>query len=268
MNLSTTPHTPAVHILIVDDERSTRLALTEAFTQSGYQTESAAHGQEALRHLRSQPYDAVILDLHLPGELTGLDILAVAPQVAPDTAFIVLTGHATTESAIAALRSGAYDYLQKPVSLQKIFETTRQVLAKRAERLREKDAVKLLRQALTTLADSDAGGANKPVENTPRLTVGDIALDEQRQQVTLAGTELTLTPIEYKLLHYFMHRPNVVLAYAELAEVSHEMPDLDEAEARALLRTHVYRLSRKLGNKKSSPLQTVRGRGVVLKDER
>ncbi len=268
---------PAPHILIVDDERTTRLALTEVFGQSGFQTNSAATGQEALQKLQNQAFDAVILDMHLSDAVTGLDILGVAQEIAPDTAFIVLTGYATTESAIMALRSGAYDYLQKPVSLQLIIETAQLALAKRAERLREKDAMRLLRQAFTTLSDEAPPAPKlKPEINrrdvptavvTSLYTVGDITLDDQRQRVTCAHQELTLTPIEYKLLHYLVQHPHVVFSYTALAEISHEMPDLDESEARALLRTHIYRLRRKLEHKKKTPLQTVRGRGVVLQDE-
>lgn len=281
----TNRHSTLAHILIVDDERTTRRALSEAFVQSGFHTESAATGYDALQQLQSRTFDAVILDMHLADEVTGLDILGVAQEIAPDTAFIVLTGHATTESAIMALRSGAYDYLQKPASLPTIIATTRQALEKRAERLREKDAVRLLRQALTTLNEPDVPApteeaalphshhsqaesarlADLPTAVLPSFfTLGDITLDDQRQRVTYAGQELTLTPIEYKLLHYMMRHPNMVLTYAELAEISHDMPDLDEGDARTLLRTHVYRLSRKLGQNEESPLQTVRGRGVML----
>ena len=273
----TNQSTPSPHILIVDDERTTRMALTEAFVQSGFQTDSAATGHEALHQLRRQSFDAVILDMHLSDEVTGLDILSMAPEISPDTAFIVLTGYATTESAIMALRSGAYDYLQKPASLPVIVETAQVALAKRAERLREKDAVRLLRQAFTTLNDEATvpevrpemiNKLDLPTAVSPSLyTIGDITLDDQRQRVTCADEQLTLTPIEYKLLHYLIQHPHVVFSYTELAEISHDMPDLDESEARALLRTHIYRLRRKLEHKKKTPLQTVRGRGVVLQDE-
>jgi DNA-binding response OmpR family regulator len=263
------------HILIVDDERTTRLALTESFRQSGFVAEGAATGQEALYWLRQKPFAVVILDLQLPDDMTGLDILRAAETLAPETAFIMLTGYATTESAIMALRSGAYDYLQKPATWPMILRATQMALQKRAERLREKDAVKLLRQAWTTL-----GGGEHTAVSLPPLSpatppppfsnnhnslyqVGNITLDDLSQEVTQDGVPLTLTPIEYKLLAHLLQHPNILFSYAELVAITHDMPQLDEDEARTLLRTHVFRLGRKLGD--NSPLQTVRGRGIVLK---
>lgn len=244
-------------ILVVDDEKTTRLALCEAFTRLGYETNHAATGDEALVAIAADFYDVVILDLEMPGT-KGVKVLAEAEELAPDTAFIVLTAYASTDTAIAALRSGAFDYLRKPSSLEVIVTAVKKALAQQQERKRQKEAARLLQQALHTFRT----GVESSTSHLQRQTAG-ITIDERKQTATYKGHPLDLTPIEYKLLHKFVRHPDTVLAYTELARESHNL-ELDESEARALLRTHIYRLSRKLGQKDESPLQSVRGRGVIL----
>jgi DNA-binding response OmpR family regulator len=80
------------------------------------------------------------------------------------------------------------------------------------------------------------------------------------------GKALDLTPIEYKLLCKFVREPNTALSFADLAYETHGMA-ISEGEARPLLRTHVYRLSRKLAEQGECPLQNVRGRGYMFRVE-
>jgi two-component system alkaline phosphatase synthesis response regulator PhoP len=246
-------------ILIVDDERSTRAALQEAAVQLGYQAAVAASAEEALLALAADAYDVVILDMKMPGA-DGQTVLLAAPQIAPQTAFIVLTAYASAETAITALRSRAFDYLTKPSSLETIFNTVAAALTRQQEQERQLRAVELLEQALDGL---------RPRAPRPSLTanhllqVGHLVLNQTRQSAIYQQQPLELTPVEYKLLLQFARRPNTVLTYHELAHHSHELA-LDEEEARQLLRTHLFRLSRKLGNGDGTPLQSVRGRGYIL----
>lgn len=250
-------------ILVVDDEKTTRSAICEALTRVGYLAKSAESADEALNILEYASFDVVILDLNMPGKHHGLDVLQAAEKLAPDTAFIILTGQPSTETAITALRSGAFDYLRKPVTLKTIFDRAEAAIKKQTEQRRQKHAVSLLQQALTTL--------QMPIEPQPSaplttFRVGAIVIDDQKKTAAFQGTDLDLTPIEYKLLLKFVQEPDTILSYAELAAESHDM-DLEESEARALLRTHIYRLSRKFGDKDETPLQNVRGQGVILRRE-
>jgi DNA-binding response OmpR family regulator len=247
-------------ILIVDDERTTRLALSEAFRQKGYQATQVGSGDRAIAELVDTFYDVVILDLEMPG-IKGTDVLVQTENLAPDTAFIVLTAHASTETAILALRSGAFDYLRKPSSLDKIFTAVDRAIAKQEAQKRQKEAVGLLQQAFNALSSPKL--TNTMSAEYAAAGTADILLDERQQTALYKQTQLELTPIEYKLLKIFVHEPDTIITYAELAQQIHGM-DVDESEARSLLRTHVYRLSRKLGDKEDTPLQNVRGRGVIL----
>lgn len=252
-------------ILVVDDERTTRMAICEALTMAGYEARAVATADEAMHLLTHHYFHVVILDLNLPGKHSGVDVLEVAHQLAPDTAFIVLTAYASADTAITALRSGAYDYLRKPASLNLIFETMQAALQKRQERQRQQEAMRLLQQAMNTLHDGPATAAPTAKQEKIYQAAG-ITINDLRHQATYENQILDLTPIEYKILAKFVQEPNTTFSFAELAYESHGT-EMDEGEARALLRTHVYRLSRKLGDNETSPLQNVRGRGYMLNTE-
>jgi len=102
-------------ILIADDERGIRNLLRSYCERQGYAVRIAASGQEALAALDDERFDVAIVDLHMPGA-TGLDVLAHAREAQPECEVIILTGFADLDSAVEALRLGAYDYMQKPVS--------------------------------------------------------------------------------------------------------------------------------------------------------
>lgn len=265
------PSPEPAKILVVDDERTTRMAICEALGMVGYTATPVSTGEEALRYLMREHYDGVILDLNLPGNYSGIDVLEQAEAIAPQTAFIILTAYASADTAITALRSGAYDYLRKPAALDLIFATVREALAKQKERQRQQEAVRLLEQAMTLLhgrGGQTAVASSSPVnpKNDKIYHAAGITINDSRHQVTSADQLLELTPIEYKLLCKFVREPNTAFSFAELAYESHGMA-VDEGEARALLRTHVYRLSRKLAVNGESPLQNVRGLGYMLNTE-
>jgi two-component system, cell cycle response regulator len=127
-------------ILIVDDQEGIRDLLTMLCHDEGYEPVSAENGREAFALLESQQFQVSILDLLLP-DMHGLDILRHAKAVQPDIEVIILTGHSDLQTAIDALRLGAYDYLEKPLVDLQIIPLTirraldRQVLARHNERL-------------------------------------------------------------------------------------------------------------------------------------
>ena len=110
-------HSPA-RVVIVDDDRLIREMMRDALAES-LQVECCDSGESALEALRREPADLVISDLSMPG-LSGVGLLDEVRRGYPDTAFIMLTGNATVESAVEALRMGAADYLIKPVRPQEL----------------------------------------------------------------------------------------------------------------------------------------------------
>lgn len=103
-------------ILIVDDEPGIREFLADALTADGHDVAQAADGVAALTMTNRRAFDVMLTDLRMPGALDGLDLLRKMKSEQPDAEVIVLTAHGTVESAVEAMKLGAYDYIQKPVS--------------------------------------------------------------------------------------------------------------------------------------------------------
>ncbi len=102
-------------ILVVDDEEGVRSFLAESLELDGHQIEEAASGEEALERMRAKSFDLVLTDLRMPG-MGGMQLLQTAQAEQPEVEFIVLTAHGNVESAVQAMKLGAFDFIQKPVS--------------------------------------------------------------------------------------------------------------------------------------------------------
>lgn len=109
-----------IPILIVDDEADLRNLLVEALEDQGYAAEGADGGTQALARVREKHFPVIFTDLNMPGGLSGLELLRAVHEEDPRAMGILMTGYATTESAIQALKRGAYDFIQKPFKLAEI----------------------------------------------------------------------------------------------------------------------------------------------------
>ena len=117
-------------VLIVDDEKNIREGLSKALQLAGYLTHTAASGSEAQRALEGRAVDLVISDLRMPG-LSGEQLLKRVVSSYPAIPVIILTGHGTIESAVNAMRDGAYDFLTKPVNLDRLELLVKRALSRR-----------------------------------------------------------------------------------------------------------------------------------------
>jgi diguanylate cyclase (GGDEF)-like protein len=100
-------------ILIVDDEESLRIILSQVLTEDGHEVTIAKNGEEGLELFRKDPFQVVFTDIVM-GNMSGLELLMEIKQIKPETQVIVITSHASLDTSITALRAGAYDYLIKP----------------------------------------------------------------------------------------------------------------------------------------------------------
>src|SRR5690242_18239931 len=105
-------------ILIVDDEPGVRSALTGVLRDEGYDVDSAESGEACLDRLATQVYDVVVLDIWLPG-MDGLSTLARMRERQNDAQVVIISGHGNVESAVRAIKMGAFDFVEKPLSLEK-----------------------------------------------------------------------------------------------------------------------------------------------------
>lgn len=119
--------TQKARILAIDDEAGIRFFVQEALHRAGHQVIAVASGEEALALLNEEAFDLVIIDLRLKG-VDGLQVLAALRERWPETAAIFLTAHGSLESALEALRLGAYDYVPKPCSMKELRETVLRAL--------------------------------------------------------------------------------------------------------------------------------------------
>jgi two-component system response regulator PilR (NtrC family) len=134
-----------VRVLVVDDEKSMRDLLSITLEKEGYDVQTAAGGELAIEALHRDPVDAVITDLRMP-KVDGLQVLRAAKDISPDTAVIVITAVASTETAVEAMKLGAYDYITKPFKLDEVNLIVRNAL----ERKRLRDENLYLRRQLET----------------------------------------------------------------------------------------------------------------------
>jgi len=111
------PFDPAkIDLLVVDDDREFRETIARRFVRRGYQVQEAVHGEEALQLAERRQFDVVVLDMVMPG-LSGLQVLERMKAAHPDCEVILLTGQGTIETAVEAMKLGAFDFLQKPFPL-------------------------------------------------------------------------------------------------------------------------------------------------------
>src|SRR5438094_788875 len=110
---------PQPNVLIIDDEPLMRISIADALKAEGCQVKVATTGLEGVDLIRKEPFEIVITDLRLPG-MDGLQILQACKQVLPKTGVIVITAHGSVETAVEAIKMGAYDYITKPFSMDEL----------------------------------------------------------------------------------------------------------------------------------------------------
>ncbi len=244
-------------LLIVDDEPNIRSSLGRALSLLGYSVEEAGSGHEALALLEHTAPHLMVLDMNMPG-LDGVEVMRRARQMHPDLLIIILTGYATLENAIAAVKLEAVDYLRKPVSTREIADIVTQTLEKHTQQLHQQHLVDVLGETLDalhqvsdlTLSESSPVSLDLNSDKFSQnfLYVYPLRLDRQKRQVTLEdnpGHPAQLTKGETAVLSSLMTYPNQALSCQELVYSAWD-DIVDEDEAKSLIRPYIFRLRRKL----------------------
>ncbi|MCB2218756.1 MAG: sigma-54 dependent transcriptional regulator [Bacteroidetes bacterium] len=157
-------------ILIVDDERSIRNTLSDILTNEKYEVDQAENGEVAVDKLSQNTYDAVLCDIKMPG-MDGLEVLDYALKKT-DTPIIMISGHGTIETAVEAIKKGAFDYIEKPPDLNRLLITIRNAMDKSSlmtetkklkkevsknwEMIGESEALKDIKEMIERVAPTDA----------------------------------------------------------------------------------------------------------------
>jgi len=249
-------------ILIVDDEPAIRLFLGEELAQAGYVVLTAASGEEALTRLQKEPIDLILLDLMMTG-MDGLQVMAEVERRPLPPVVIMLTAHASLDSAIETMRRGGHDYLIKPCRTEELLASVERGLARRREALRQQELVRLIEDSARQLrAEPQLPAEDRPPAPARFLESRGLLLDREQQTVTRHGQPVYLTSTEFRLLQCLMERAGQIVPLAELMRELHGAAG-ERWEAGPALNTHLWRLRRKIGDGPGGVpyIENVRGRG-------
>jgi DNA-binding response OmpR family regulator len=221
-----------MRVLLVEDELRLAENVASALRDGpGFAVDHAEDGLTALDLAGNLCYDLIILDLMLPSA-DGVTVLRRLRSRANNTAVLVLTARSERESVIQLLNEGADDYLSKPFDLGELIARSKALIRR-----------------------------GKGVA-TPSIRLGELVLNTAEQTVVRAGRSILLSPMEYRILEYLMHRPRVVVSKRELLE---HMYDYNWEHHSNVIEAHVSNLRRKLDEAATHPsLENLRGRGYRL----
>jgi DNA-binding response OmpR family regulator len=256
------------HILVVEDEEQARYSLVQIVRRAGYKVAEAADGETALQLLARERFDLVLVDIRL-GAVDGLEVLRASRRLAEPPAVIMLTGHGSLESSLAALRAGAADYLLKPSEPEQMLVSVATALEQRAEMLYNAEAARIFSEGLASLqrrllgrADEEPlrPGAASAIAELQPVTVGPLRVGRHRYEVYLLDQSVHLTPMEFAILRCLAENWPEPVSYQELSRCAYGYA-ASGAEAQVLLKAHVRNLRQKIG---ATQVATVRGTGYRL----
>ncbi len=216
-----------MRLLLVEDDPTLGVELQNTLNKSGYATDLAIDGEQALAIGQIEPYDLVVLDLGLP-KCSGLEVLSEWRKLGHTVPVIILTARDSWEEKVQGFKVGADDYVTKPFQTEELLVRINAVLRR-------------------------VSG-----QNTGELVYQDIKLNELTQTVLTAKDSFELTGTEFKLLRYFMLHPNKVISKSELVEHVYQY---DSDKDSNVMEVYVNRLRQKIS---ADMIQTRRGQGYVF----
>lgn len=216
-----------VRLLLVEDDEQLGRGIQKALMRDGDHVDWLTDGVQALAAIRSDNFELIILDLQLPGK-DGISVLRTMRRESIDTPVLVMTARDTVDERVLGLDSGADDYVVKPVELRELRSRVR-ALSRRSHGI--------------TAAE---------------LTLGELRIDNARQQVWYRGEEIELNRREFVVLSEFANKPGQVLSRRHLEDVLYGWSEGVESNA---LEVHIHHLRKKLDGKL---IRTIRGVGYKL----
>ena len=218
-----------MRILVVEDDPDLNRQLVSALTDAGYVVDKATDGEEGHFLGDTEPYDAVVLDLGLP-VLDGVSVLEKWRRAGKKMPVLILTARDRWSDKVAGFDAGADDYVAKPFHMEEVLARIRALLRR------------------------SAGHA------TSEIACGPLVLDTKSARVTVNGTAIKLTSLEFRLLSYLMHHKGKVVSRTELVE---HLYDQDFDRDSNTIEVFIGRLRKKLG---VDVLHTIRGMGYCVSE--
>ena len=223
------------HILIVDDEKDIRQLITDILKDEGFSTRSAGNSTECINEINSAPPDLIILDIWLKdSNMDGIDILKIAQRDNPDVPVVIISGHGNIEIAVAAIKQGAFDFIEKPFNTDQLLVVINRAMevsklrrenssyriqqVMKSEMIGKSTAFKNLKNNLDKVIKSNSrvllngpAGCGKEVaaryihtnsnrKNSPFVTINCASIESDRMEEVLFGSQLNGSEVEPGLL--------------------------------------------------------------------
>jgi two-component sensor histidine kinase/CheY-like chemotaxis protein len=187
-------------ILVVDDDQSTRKTLSLIFKRKGYEIETAGTGQEAIERAQTRFFNLALLDIKLP-DMEGVELLAPLKGLHPEIEIIMVTAHASLETAISALNRGASLYITKPLNMDEVLSTIKEVLEKQRLAMKNKRLLKELKRELAErkLAEKKLEKYRDQLEEMVKERTTKLAETNEELQREIAEKELLLKEIHHRV---------------------------------------------------------------------
>jgi DNA-binding response OmpR family regulator len=259
-------------ILVVDDEHSLRHTLSLILKQCGYLVTNASTGKEAMHALEAGPFDLVFLDIKLP-DVSGITLLPEIRKLYEDMPVLILTGHATIDTAMESVRYGARDYLVKPIDPGYLLIRVKEILSEKSQSQIRRELVDRIQTLLSELSEIDGTltppgdllTSVSPGDPTRILRKGNLTLDLHTRTV-IKGKETILLPssrFDY-LVTLVRHCPNPVTN--ETLVMESQGYQVTPSEAREIARWQVHELRKSIEAEPDHPkiIITVRNVGYRM----
>jgi len=200
-------------ILIIDDEKAIRKTLTEILSFEGYKIDEAADGEEGLKKFKEKSYDVVLCDIKMP-KLDGIEFLQKAADASPDIPIIMISGHGNIETAVEAVKKGAYDFISKPPDLNRLLITIRNAM----ERSSLVTETKVLKRKVSRVQEMIGGSA--PIQRI-KDTIDKVAPTDAR--ILITGENGVGKELVARWVHEKSNRANGPLVEVNCAAIPTEL---------------------------------------------
>lgn len=239
-------------ILIIDDEPNLRRSLGLILQRAGYVITTASNAAEAIQLLQAGAYDLTFLDIKLPDQ-NGIQLLPQIKNLYPEMPILILTAHATLDTAIGAVRLGARDYLLKPIDPENILSRVENILREEKPK-RRREITTQLQSLLAELQSIDgknvqavSSGTTTPTTDPARyLKCGPLTLDRHTHSAQFKECNTSLPPSTFDFLVTLVRHSPQPVTYEKLVLESQGYQHLSRAEAREISRWQMHEIRRLL----------------------